>query len=122
MYFDHSAFGDTTYRVRAAARSLVELQVRLSALGTNGGEGRILNISPLGARIDTPARLEVGSFVLIHPARGRPIPALVRWNTGETYGCQFLRRLPRSDISRILAGVRPGWRRWLPSTHPRRRR
>ncbi len=74
---------------RVSERVPMALDARVRALGEEGCEARILNISETGFMAETREDYQVGSRVwLIMPDRERA-NAVVRWSAGNRIGAEF---------------------------------
>lgn len=74
---------------RRSPRLPVEMEARVRALGSEGSEARIVNISDTGFMAESTGEFEVGSRVwLILPGRERA-SAVVRWTAGDRIGAEF---------------------------------
>lgn len=74
---------------RHADRAPVDVEARVRALGDEGCEARVLNISATGFMAETSQEFAVGARVwLIIPGRDRA-NALVRWTDGTRLGAEF---------------------------------
>ena len=79
---------DTADR-RRADRIPVAIEARVRALGEEGSEARILNLSETGFMAETAEELQVGGRVwLILPGRERA-NAIVKWIAGSRIGAEF---------------------------------
>jgi hypothetical protein len=59
---------------------------------------RALNISQGGICVDCPFELTTDADVIVTPAGLSPVPAVVRWKDGDTYGISFNRLLPLPEL------------------------
>jgi len=86
---------------RHTDRAPVDVEARVRALGDEGCEARILNISATGFMAETAQEFAVGARVwLIIPGRERA-NALVRWSDGDRIGAEFAEPI---DPAAFVAG------------------
>ena len=84
---------------RRADRLPVAIDARVRALGEEGSEARIVNISETGFMAQVSDVYEVGSRVwLMLPGRERS-NAVVRWIAGDKIGAEFAEPLALSALS-----------------------
>lgn len=65
---------------------------------------KVVNISQGGICVDSPAELAVQANVIVSTVGLAPIPGLVRWREGNSYGIAFNRVVPLSDLVTWLQG------------------
>lgn len=83
---------------RRADRAPVDVEARVRALGDEGCEARVLNISATGFMAETHQDFAVGARIwLIIPGRDRA-NALVRWSDGERIGAEFAAPIDTADL------------------------
>jgi PilZ domain len=70
----------------------VFLVVKLHFNGTEG-MGRIVNLSEIGAQVDTSAPVEKGAEITIELRSDLQEHAVVRWTNGQTIGVEFPQRI-----------------------------
>ena len=84
---------------RREDRSPVDVEARVRALGDEGCEARVLNISATGFMAETSQEFAVGARVwLIIPGRERA-NALVRWSDGDRIGAEFAEPINPADFA-----------------------
>ena len=84
---------------RRADRLPVAIDARVRALGEEGSEARIVNISETGFMAQVSDVYEVGSRVwLMLPGRERS-NAVVRWIAGDKIGAEFAEPVTLSALS-----------------------
>lgn len=80
-----------------------ELLLRVRGRLPSGDEDVLLvNISPAGVLIESPASLSKGAKIAIALPDSAPIEATVVWARQGYAGCRFNRQLSREEISRAL--------------------
>jgi hypothetical protein len=87
---------------RRTARRALRLGV-----GGNGEPVTIHDLSLTGALLETSAAMLVGSALALELSQGRAIEAVVVWNSGEFYGCQFDLPIAPSVLSAALLQSEP---------------
>ena len=97
-------FEDVTERSerRRTARRALRLGV-----GGDGEPVTIHDLSLTGALLETSAAMLVGSALALELSQGRAIEAVVVWNSGEFYGCQFELPISPAALSAALLQSKP---------------
>jgi hypothetical protein len=72
--------------------------------GANVRRTRISNISQGGICVDSPADLTVHANVIVSLLSLSPMPGVVRWRDGTSYGIAFNKVLPLADLVGWLRG------------------
>lgn len=87
---------------RSGERRGLRLTVDANLSGSPDLAVRVHDLSESGILIETPERLAPGqSFEVLLPLTG-PVEAVVVWNSGRYYGCQFNRSVPSAAVSAAL--------------------
>lgn len=84
---------DSKPQRRAAQRASVSATARLREAGRTPFDVRLSDVSATGFRIETFARLHVGTKIWVSLPDLAPLEAFVRRCDGKIYGCEFLRPL-----------------------------
>lgn len=117
MHHDRS-LGRSPLRLREVERKDFTAPAVLSQAECPFTPITIENISPLGLRFVSATPVEVGTLVEIRIGRRKPFSALVKWNRGDRYGCQFMRKktgklfeveAPNADRATRLDALLRGW-------------
>lgn len=95
-----SASGDEH---RRAPRQPVRMPARMTNHAAWGAVCRVIDLSPLGARIETHAPIEPGRAVLITLPGAPPIEAAIAWAEGEQAGCYFAEPLSTATLESLIA-------------------
>jgi len=74
----------------------------VSSLQGTGADVTIHDVSPTGLLIETPAQLAVFDDLEIELPEAGFTSALVVWNSGRFYGCQFKARISQAAVSAAL--------------------
>ena len=84
---------------RAARRRTLRLTV--SGATPAGGSAQVLvhDISVSGLLLETSADLLVGETIEVDVPEGGPTSAIVMWNSGRFFGCQFQGRISPASVS-----------------------
>lgn len=79
-------------------RARIDLKIPVMfTLGTQHGEGRLLDLTVPGCLIESPVNMQKGQSVHLRiclPGLERPLTvglAVVRWTDGKTFGVEFIR-------------------------------
>ena len=87
---------------RGGDRRALRLTVDANLSGSPDLAVRVHDLSESGILIETPERLVPGrKFEVLLPLTG-PVDAVVVWNSGRYYGCQFSRSVPSAVVSAAL--------------------
>ena len=89
---------------RASTRRKISLE---SSLQVSGESVAIHDLSPTGLLLETPAKLQLLGSVDIDLPEAAATRAIVVWNSGRYYGCQFKEPLPKRVISAALLRSQP---------------
>jgi PilZ domain len=89
---------------RASPRRKISLE---SSLQVSGDSVAIHDLSPTGLLLETPAKLQLLGSVDIDLPEAAATRAIVVWNSGRYYGCQFKEPLPKRVISAALLRSQP---------------
>jgi len=93
---------DGTVRRRSARRKL-RLQVHgLTGSSESAKDVLILDISTTGILLQTDASLAVGTAIDLEIPEAVEVRAIVRWVSGELFGCQFNQPISTSAVSAAL--------------------
>ena len=84
---------DSNPQRRAAQRASVSATARLREAGRTPFEVTLSDLSATGFRMETFARLQVGTKIWVNLPDLAPLEAFVRRCDGQIYGCEFLRPL-----------------------------
>lgn len=84
---------DSKPQRRAAERARVSATARLREAGRTPFEVTLSDLSAPGFRMETFARLQVGSKIWVNLPSLAPLEANVRRCDGKIYGCEFMRPL-----------------------------
>lgn len=84
---------DSKPQRRAAERARVSATARLREAGRTPFEVTLSDLSATGFRMETFARLQVGSKIWVNLPSLAPLEAFVRRCDGKIYGCEFARPL-----------------------------
>ena len=89
-------------RRRSARRTL--------KLGIGGGTGQVTiqDLSLTGALLETSMSLLVGADLELELPHAGKVEAIVVWNSGEYYGCQFTQPISPAALSASLLQSAPG--------------
>lgn len=84
---------------RAARRRTLRLSV--SGATPTGGSAQVFihDISVTGLLLETTADLLVGETIEVDVPEGGPTTAIVMWNSGQFFGCQFQGRISPASVS-----------------------
>ena len=92
---------------RTGDRRPLRLTVDANLSGSPDLAVRVHDLSESGILIETPERLAPGQhFEVLLPLTG-PVDAVVVWNSGRYYGCQFGRPVPSATVSAALLKGEP---------------
>jgi hypothetical protein len=92
---------------RSGERRALRLTVDANLSGSPAMSVRVHDLSESGLLIETPEVLSPGQdFEVALPLTG-PIDAVVVWNSGNFYGCQFARSVPSAAVSAALLKAEP---------------
>jgi hypothetical protein len=87
-------------------RGAFRRRLQLSAYGTTPGGGStpvvIHDISVTGLLLETSADLLIGEMIEVEVPEGGPTSAIVMWNSGRFFGCQFEGRISSASVSAAL--------------------
>ena len=102
-YFEEPS--GSTDRRRSARRSL-----RIDVRGSAGAAAQvtILDLSLSGALLETSIALTVGDVFEVELPHTGSVEAVVVWNSGEFYGCQFKQPISPAALSAALLQSTPG--------------
>ena len=78
------------------------LQLDLAGAPTSGAQVTIHDLSLSGALLETSIALDVGEILSIVLPHAGGVEAVVVWNSGEFYGCQFRTPIPPAALSAAL--------------------
>ncbi len=84
---------------RVALRRTLQLTVRGET--PTGGSAQVLihDISVTGILLETSADLLIGETIEVDVPEGGPTTAIVMWNSGRFFGCQFHGRISPAAVS-----------------------
>lgn len=74
---------------RRSPRAPVSLDARIGRGGLDRTLCRVVDLSPLGARIETYSPLRVGTMIWLTLPQIGPIAATIMWSDDFAAGCQF---------------------------------
>lgn len=98
--------GMSTLDGRLAPRRTLHLRV-----GSSGASGRanaqIHNLSENGLLVETWSLLKVGETLYVDLPEAGLTPAVVIWNRGNHFGCEFVRWIPSSVVSAAILRSSP---------------
>jgi hypothetical protein len=86
---------------RGAVRRTLRLRIN-SQLSRDAVEAVIRNLSEYGLLLETGAHLTLGERLHVELPEVGMRPAIVMWNHGRLYGCEFKVRLPKKVVSATL--------------------
>ena len=106
---------DSRKDIQDSMTMMVHYRVSLSASSTSAGEGRLLDLSAEGCRIETQQELPVNTYLslrLIISPKEMPVLvdlAAVRWSRGTVCGIHFLSLQPlqTARLKTFLASATP---------------
>lgn len=91
---------------RTAQRRPVKLTARVHD-GGSSHEAEIVNLSPTGALLLLPVKIDRPSSLIVDfPEIGR-VTATVVWHNDSLFGCEFTSPLPRATVSAALLKSQP---------------
>jgi PilZ domain-containing protein len=95
-FADASESADRRSSVRRA------LQLNVSGAPASAAQVKILDLSLSGALLETSITLNVGESFSVELPHAGGVEAVVVWNSGEFYGCQFSAPIPPAALSAAL--------------------
>jgi hypothetical protein len=98
--------GMSTLDGRLAPRRTLHLRVRSSG-PSERANAQVHNLSENGLLVETSGQLEVGETLYVDLPEEGLTPAVVVWNRGNHFGCEFVRWIPSSAVSAAIL-------RWSP--------
>jgi PilZ domain len=84
---------------RAALRRTLQLTVRGETPAGGSAQVLIHDISVTGILLETSADLLIGETIEVDVPDGGPTTAIVMWNSGRFFGCQFHGRISPAAVS-----------------------
>lgn len=84
---------------RAARRRTLRLTVSSATPAGGSAQVFIHDISVTGLLLETSADLLVGETIEVDVPEGGPTSAIVMWNSGRFFGCQFQGRISAASVS-----------------------
>jgi hypothetical protein len=84
---------------RVALRRTLQLTVRGETPGGDSAQVLIHDISVTGLLLETSADLLIGETIEVDVPEGGPTSAIVMWNSGRFFGCQFHGRISPAAVS-----------------------
>jgi hypothetical protein len=84
---------------RAALRRRLQLSVRGGTPSGSSAQVLIHDLSVTGLLLETSTALLIGETIEVDVPEGGPTSAIVMWNSGRFYGCQFHARISPAAVS-----------------------
>lgn len=84
---------------RVALRRTLQLTVRGETPTGDSAQVLIHDISVTGLLLETSADLLIGETIEVDVPEGGPMSAIVMWNSGRFFGCQFHGRISPAAVS-----------------------
>jgi hypothetical protein len=84
---------------RVALRRTLQLTVRGETPAGDSAQVLIHDISVTGLLLETSADLLIGETIEVDVPEGGPTSAIVMWNSGRFFGCQFHGRISPAAVS-----------------------
>ncbi|HYX47021.1 MAG TPA: PilZ domain-containing protein [Sphingomicrobium sp.] len=84
---------------RVALRRTLQLIVRGETPAGDSAQVLIHDISVTGILLETSADLLIGETIEVEVPEGGPTTAIVMWNSGRFFGCQFHGRISPAAVS-----------------------
>lgn len=103
----------STDRRRSARRSL---RLDVGGAPTSGAQVTIHDLSLSGALLETSIPLSVDETFEVEMPHTGSVEAVVVWNSGEFYGCQFRQPISPAALSAALLRSTPGEPSEVPAT------
>jgi hypothetical protein len=109
-YFEEPS--GSTDRRRSARRSL---RLDIGHAAARGSQVSIHDLSLSGALLETSIALTVGDAFEVELPHTGSVEAVVVWNSGEFYGCQFKQPISPAALSAALLQSTPGMPNEVPA-------
>jgi PilZ domain len=98
--------GMSTLDGRLAARRTLHLRVRSSG-PSERANAQVHNLSENGLLVETSGQLKVGETLYVDLPEAGLTPAVVIWNRGNHFGCEFVQWIPSSAVSAAILRSSP---------------
>jgi PilZ domain len=98
--------GMSTIDGRLARRRTLHLRVRSSG-PSERANAQVHNLSENGLLVETSGQLKVGETLYVDLPEAGLTPAVVIWNRGNHFGCEFVRWIPSSAVSAAILRSSP---------------